>query len=95
MTPRLPAAPAESRQRVLHRQISGELYDGVECRAVTLCELSQEVRAGRRFCVYEQATGTDCTYDVLGAVLNSATSRSVAALVCASLATAASQLSMR
>ncbi|GAA2939589.1 polyhydroxyalkanoate synthesis regulator DNA-binding domain-containing protein [Streptomyces enissocaesilis] len=75
-----PASTGARRERVLYRQSGGELYDDWEHRTVCLGELSQEVRAGHLFRAYDQATGSDCTYEVLGAVITRAMTAPAAAL---------------
>lgn len=54
--------------RVLRREHDGELVDEHDGRSVTLAELRDDVRAGRRFRV-RRAGGGSCTYAVLAEVL--------------------------
>ncbi|WP_425577393.1 polyhydroxyalkanoate synthesis regulator DNA-binding domain-containing protein [Streptomyces enissocaesilis] len=76
---RLPGEPV--RERELYKQSNGDLYDSHECRCVGLEELGQEVRAGCLFRAYDQATGDDCTFDVLRSVLARAVKDPVAVLL--------------
>jgi polyhydroxyalkanoate synthesis regulator protein len=50
----------------------GALYDADEQRLVTLAELRDEVRNGRRFRAFRHDTGADCTYEVLANILHAA-----------------------
>lgn len=75
-----PRAGAAAPERVLYRQRGGELYDAHQHQRVGLDELAQEVRAGGHFRVYDQATGSECTYHVLSEVVAQAGMHSLAAL---------------
>lgn len=59
---------ASQAPRVLRREHDGELVDEHDGRSVTLAELRDDVRAGRRFRV-RRAGGGSCTYAVLAEVL--------------------------
>ena len=59
-------------RRNLRRNPDGTLYDVDERRAVSLSELADEVRSGRRFTALEHGSDRDCTQTVLLAVLGSA-----------------------
>lgn len=54
--------------RVLRREPGGELVDERDGRHVTLAELRDDVRAGRRFRA-QRAGGGSCTYAVLAELL--------------------------
>jgi PHB/PHA accumulation regulator DNA-binding domain len=58
-------------RRSLRRESDGSLYDLDERRRVSLGELRDEVRDGRRFRACHHETGADCTNDVLMDVLQS------------------------
>lgn len=69
---RRPPALAGTPERMLFRRSDGVLYDAADRRRVGLDELRQEVRAGGVFRVQDRATGCDCTFQVLAAVIGSA-----------------------
>lgn len=54
---------------MLVRAPDGSLHDAGERRTVTIEELLDGLRSGRRFRVHRQSTGTDCTSEVLREVL--------------------------
>jgi hypothetical protein len=58
--------------RSLRRDTGGDLYDLVEQRPVSIEELRDDLRAGRRFRARHGDTGADCTYEVLIEVLAAA-----------------------
>ena len=64
---RRPSAAASP--RLLQREPDGELLDLDERRAVSIAELREDIRAGRRFRAKDRASGTDCTYAVLVQVM--------------------------
>lgn len=55
--------------RDLARHHDGSLFDMARQRPVALAELAEDVRAGGSFRARDAATGRDCTYRVLAAVL--------------------------
>lgn len=59
--------------RVLRRELDGELFDLDERRVVSISELREDVRAGRRFRAEDRESGRDCTYAVLGRVVTGGT----------------------
>jgi hypothetical protein len=63
--------PSRRRQpaRMLRRDGDGTLYDVDEHRTVSLAELAEEVREGRRFRVHQHSSGRECTQQVLLEVL--------------------------
>ncbi|MFD8921666.1 polyhydroxyalkanoate synthesis regulator DNA-binding domain-containing protein [Streptomyces sp. NPDC055037] len=56
-------------ERHLVRTEGGQLFDTFMCRPVTVEELADDVRRGRRFRVREGESGGECTYQVLAQVL--------------------------
>jgi hypothetical protein len=54
---------------VLRREADGSLYDIDERRWVSLSELRDEVRIGRRFRASRHDTGANCTNEVLAELL--------------------------
>lgn len=56
-------------EHLLVRAEGGRLFDALTLRPVTLEELADEVRSGRRFRVRGAESGVDCTYQVLAQVL--------------------------
>jgi hypothetical protein len=61
---------------VLRREPGGELLDLEKRRVVSISELREDVRAGRRFRVEDREGGRDCTYAVLGCVVKGGTAGS-------------------
>jgi hypothetical protein len=59
--------------RVLRRAPDGELFDVKERRVVSISELREDVRAGRRFRAESREGGADCTYAVLRCVVTGGT----------------------
>lgn len=57
--------------RMLRRESDGSLYDTDEHRRVSVAELGDDVRAGRRFRAHHHESGDDCTRSVLLEVLRS------------------------
>jgi hypothetical protein len=55
--------------RLLRRERDGELFDLDKRRVVSVSELREDLRAGRRFRAEDRKSGRDCTYAVLGRVL--------------------------
>ncbi|MER5784292.1 polyhydroxyalkanoate synthesis regulator DNA-binding domain-containing protein [Streptomyces mobaraensis] len=55
--------------RDLARHHDGSLYDTARQCPVALAELAEDVRGGGSFRARDAATGRDCTYRVLAAVL--------------------------
>lgn len=51
--------------RILRRSPDGELFDVKERRLVSISELREDVRAGRRFRAESSDGAADCTYAVL------------------------------
>jgi hypothetical protein len=58
--------------RRLRRDGDGELYELDEHRVISLSELAEDVRSGRRFRAYQHGSERDCTQQVLLAVLGAA-----------------------
>ena len=66
-------APRDLRPpRSLRRAGDGALYDLDERRTITLAELAEEVRVGRRFRASREGSERDCTQQVLLEVLGAA-----------------------
>jgi len=65
--------PGRGSPRRLRRELDGELFDLDERRVVSLSELREDVRAGRRFRAEDRGSGGDCTYAVLGRVVTGGT----------------------
>ncbi len=65
--------PGGGSPRVLRRELDGELFDLDERRVVSLSELREDVRAGRRFRAEDRESRSDCTYAVLGRVVTGGT----------------------
>lgn len=65
--------PGGGSPRVLRRERDGELFDLDERRVVSISELREDVRAGRRFRAEDRESGGDCTYAVLGRVVTGGT----------------------
>ncbi|MFH8350368.1 hypothetical protein [Streptomyces sp. NPDC018045] len=51
------------------RNPDGTLVDAASCRPLTVAELGDDLRQGRRFTVTDQSTGADCTYRILAQAL--------------------------
>jgi hypothetical protein len=64
---RIPRDPRPPRS--LRRDGDGTLYDLDERRTITVVELAEEVRVGRRFRARQQGSERDCTQQVLLVVL--------------------------
>ncbi|NYE40631.1 hypothetical protein [Streptomyces fulvorobeus] len=63
------AAPRPG-ERIVHRTAAGGLYEPAPTgRPVDLDTLREDIRAGRRFVVLQEDTGTECTIDVLLSIL--------------------------
>ena len=77
----LPPAAAGTLERTLSRESDGVLHDAAARRHVGLDELRQQVRAGGVFRVQDRATGGDCTFQVLAAVLGTAVPAPVRSLL--------------
>ncbi|MFE2728344.1 hypothetical protein [Kitasatospora sp. NPDC059327] len=56
-------------ERVLVRSEGGLLVDALTCRRVSLKELADDIRRGRRFRARDGVSGQDRTYQVLAQVL--------------------------
>lgn len=56
-------------KRTLRREADGSLYDVDERRRVSLSELRDDVRTGRKFKASRHDSGADCTYEVLADVV--------------------------
>ncbi|MEV6425982.1 hypothetical protein [Streptomyces sp. NPDC051662] len=61
--------PGTAGERLLVRGEDGLLMDSLACRTVSLAELADDVRCGRRFRAREGASGSECTYQVLVQIL--------------------------
>jgi len=55
--------------RVLRRDADGALFDLDEQRVISLAELRDDVRGGRRFRAQRHGDGGDCTYAVLAEIV--------------------------
>ena len=67
MRRRLPKDPRPPRS--LRRESDGTLYDLDERRTISIAELAEDVRAGRRFKARQDGSDRDCTQQVLLQVL--------------------------